>query len=288
MIGQLVQHLLVALITGSGGYLGGHVVETFLAAGYKTVIVARRNSLILNEKAIESWKESYFSNLEVIECDLSTRDTSLEDCLLNSGTILLGDIDCIISCASPFMRSCVNQLEEIVEPTLNIADNIMTFAAAVRRSQLNGTAINKVQKKRNVRVVHVSSSAALRGPGQKPYRSTADGGSYIDTAQTIFSPLDWNTCSKMSGGGMQPYQFAKTVSEQIMFERGKESDIDVISIVPVTMLGPVCNAHHLQLRVEKSQYDYLKAVKGIPGATDGCEERKTFLPGTCATKRHLK
>lgn len=266
MISLLLQQLLVALVTGGSGFLGGHVVETFLEAGYRTILVIREKSFLLNSKTIQSWAERYPNSFQFMLCDLSNESTSLEGALLDSNRMIsLKDVNCIINCASPFKRSYTNSIEDIVEPTFSIVKNVIKFAAAVRQSQLNSgddkTAYEGSQSKK-LRIVHVSSSAALRGAGQVPFNPTSlKDYSLPSPVQTtaskclahdkgMFSTVDWNICSKVDGRGMQSYQFVKTVSEQMIHEMALNIDCDLVSILPVTMLGPICkgqqdNTKHL-------------------------------------------
>jgi nucleoside-diphosphate-sugar epimerase len=53
------------------------------------------------------------------------------------------------------------------------------------------------------RVVVTSSTAALRGPGDRPAR----GG--------LYSEEDWNESSRPDGPGMEAYQYAKTAAERL-------------------------------------------------------------------------
>ena len=280
MISSIVQHLLVAIVTGGGGFLGGHVVETFLKAGYRTVLVIREKSILSNVKTVQFWREQYPTSFEVVICDLSKRGSSLESTLLNSNfNISLEDITCIVNCACPFQRSFVNYIEEIVEPALHIVNNVIELAAAIRHSQRNlGDSNAAYSGSENLRIIHVSSSAALRGTKKLPYNTTLPKASAspfpfvpkpsesVALSGAMFSPLDWNTCSKVHGGGMQSYQFAKTVSEQMMFETASAFDFEVLSIVPVTMLGPICDGQQdntKKMREQKNESDLLGDINEI-------------------------
>ena len=260
MISLIVQQLLVAVVTGGGGFLGGHVVETFLEAGYRTVLVIREKSILSNVKTVQFWREHYPNSFEVVVCDLSNRSSSLENTLLNSNiNVSLEDINCIVNCACPFKRSFVNYIEEIVEPALHIVDNVIEFAIAIRQSQRNSGDNNAAYSgSENLRIIHVSSSAALRGTEQLPYSSSScslvpEPSESVVLPKGMFSPLDWNTCSKIHGGGMQSYQFAKTVAEQMMFEAALVSDFEVVSIVPVTILGPICDGQQDSIKKMSQQ-----------------------------------
>ena len=268
MIWPLLLQSFVALITGGSGYLGGHVVETFLKEGCQTIVLIRNESYASNRRVYDLWSQNYPNNFHVICHDISDTSGSIAESLLGSRIIeSLSDINCIVNCASPFERYFDSALKIIVEPTIIITRNVLNFATTVQSSRVDVGLkdISEGKRRRNLRVVHVSSSAALRGPGQKSYKtsclqktlnlsediqlSTSEvGAAKMTISDTSFSPLDWNACSQFNGSGMQPYQFVKTLSEQMMFESGLKNGFDVISIVPVTMLGPICEAQEYARR----------------------------------------
>lgn len=112
----------------------------------------------------------------------------------------LKEVDVLIHCAAVFKHWAKNPEQEIVQA--NIEGTRITLEAAAR---------NKVKK-----VIYVSSVAAV---GHK-------NGSYLNEVQ-------WNTSPH------NPCYHSKILSEQLAWKLAKNLELDLVSILPSAMIGPI-------------------------------------------------
>ncbi|CAI0440961.1 unnamed protein product [Linum tenue] len=193
-------------VTGAGGFIGSWVVQLLLSNDYPV------HGTVRDPRSEDDDHNKYahlkgLKGLKLFKADLTDYASLLSAIQGCSG---------VFHVASPVQSSsCSSKQEaeaEIIEPTVRGTLNVMKACAEA-----------KVK-----RVVVVSSAAAVvAGPG---YNKPMDETCWSDLAYSaaIEVPDEW-------------YAVAKTEAEREAFEYGHRAGIEVVSICPTLVVGPVMN-----------------------------------------------
>jgi nucleoside-diphosphate-sugar epimerase len=108
---------ITVLITGAGGFIGRHCVQTALARGHKVIAVVRSAASVP-----DSWKDL---QVEVVIADLAVEDTQLSDTLMQA--------DAVIHAAASLAGDEAQQLRDTVEATERLIELMGQMPRAQRR-----------------------------------------------------------------------------------------------------------------------------------------------------------
>ena len=150
-----------ALITGATGGLGGATAEKMHAAGAEVVITGTR------EKVLEELAKKLGDKVHVLPCNLSDRDAV--NSLFSKAEEMAGDID-ILMCNAGITRDglMVKMSDEQWDDV--IAMNLSAVFA------LNRAAVQSMIKRKNGRIINVSSIVGVSGNfGQTNYAASKAG-----------------------------------------------------------------------------------------------------------------
>ncbi|KAK4782611.1 hypothetical protein SAY86_016713 [Trapa natans] len=224
-------------VTGAGGFLASWVVKLLLSKGYTVHGTVRDPN---DEKYSHLNKlDGASENLKLFKADLLDYD-SLESAIQGCSGVLH------VACPVP-PSSVPNPEVEILEPALKGTLNVLKACSQA-----------KVK-----RVVYVSSVASVMMNPNQP-----DGQVWDETCWS-----DKEYC-KSTGNW---YCYSKTEAESAAFEYGKQNGLDVVSVCPSLILGPI-----LQSTLNSSTLVLVKLVKGtyihlVQGGEDSVPNRVRYI-----------
>ncbi|KAK9850976.1 hypothetical protein WJX84_006340 [Apatococcus fuscideae] len=191
-----------AVVTGASGYVATEVVKQLLENGYDVRATVR--SVSAKEK---------IKHLELLGQALPGKVTFYEGDLLKPGSFdeAVKGADYIFHLASPFVAGAPEDPEAFfVKPAVDGTKNVLS---SVLKS-----------KDTIKRVVLTSSFAAMVKPEAGP-----DNGKY-------YTHDDWNTESTLETGA---YRYSKVQAEKAAWDFCKKNGIDMVTIHPTLVMGPV-------------------------------------------------
>ncbi|CAM8974995.1 unnamed protein product [Rhodiola kirilowii] len=205
-------------VTGAGGFVGSWLVKLLLSKGYVVHGTVREPS---DPKYAHLWKlDKAAENLKVFKADL-----------IDYQSISTAFEGCtgVFHVASPVPSSSVpNPEKELIEPAVKGTLNVLK---ACSEAKVN-------------RLVVVSSVAAVTANPAWPTGQVKDESCWSDT----------DHCRKTENW----YMASKTEAEQLAFDYAKNSGLDVVTICPALVLGPV-----LQSTINASSLVLTKLLKGV-------------------------
>ena len=198
------------LVTGATGYLAGHIIKSFLEAGYKVRGTIRSDSGIPKIKAAQGDLSKNLSFVTVT--DIATPHAFDEAVKGVSG---------IIATANPFMLSPTNMEEDLLKPSINGVLSLLD-SAALAGPQLK-------------RVVLTASFASMLDMAA----GTRDG--YVYT-EADWNPATYEEAAASSNGGFA-YCAAKGLAERAGWDwmKEKKPSFGFIAINPPWVFGPQLN-----------------------------------------------
>ncbi|CAL8462007.1 g1538 [Coccomyxa elongata] len=190
------------VVTGATGYIASELVKQLLEKGYNVKGSVR--SLNNKEKIqhLINLGAAFPGKLTLHEADLLS-DGSFDDIV--KGT------DLVFHTASPFViRGIEDPQIDLVDPAVKGTKNVI------------GAAMKSKDSVR--RVVLTSSTAAVvknrKGPGNG----------------SLYTEEDWNDESSLTES---PYMYSKAQAERAAWDMAKEAGLDLVTINPSLVLGPV-------------------------------------------------
>lgn len=200
-----VQPGAVVAVTGASGFIGSHVCNALLAAGYSVRAIVRNPQ--------DSEKTAHLTSL----AGATERLTLHAGDLLQNGSYdeALKTADAVVHTAAVVEIGAVKDAEAtIVRPSIEGVTNVL--GSADRSDSVR-------------RFVHTSSIISTM--------------SYTSPPDTTFSEADWNEASTVANG--DAYGFAKVQAERLVQSHTEGgSKYDCIAVNPGVVLGPcLCKAH---------------------------------------------
>ena len=150
-----------ALVTGATGGIGKEIVANLVAQGAKVIITGTR------ENVLQEIKQNFTNSVDYIVTNLS--DSTMVANLFDDAEKLLGQIDVLVCNAgitkdTLAMRMSDEQWQEVMDVNLTA-----TF-------KLNRAAIKKMMKRRDGRIINISSIVGVTGnAGQANYVASKSG-----------------------------------------------------------------------------------------------------------------
>eukprot|EP00891_Asterochloris_glomerata_P002904 jgi/Astpho2/2904/Aster-01053 len=192
----------IVVVTGVSGFIGSHVAKQLLEKGYHVRGTVRGGGT-KKYGFLTKLGEALPGTLELVEGDIMKEGAFDEAC--KGATYVLHT-------ASPFVIHSDQPQEELVDVAVNGTHNVLSSV---------------VKNKESIRRVLVTSSFAAIRSGKNPV--PAKGGS-------LYTEEDWNNSSTLED---EPYMLSKTLAEKKAWEMAKENGLDMVTINPVFVLGPV-------------------------------------------------
>ncbi|KAK9829424.1 hypothetical protein WJX72_005769 [[Myrmecia] bisecta] len=189
-------------VTGASGFVATELVKQLLERGYTVRGTVR--SVHNKEKVhhLELLGKALPGTLELVEADL-LKEGSFDE--------ILQGCKYVFHTASPFFIESSNPQKELVDPAVQGTINVLNSAANAKDS---------VQ-----RVVLTSTVAAVHGEYLAPPKNGR-----------LYTEEDWNETSNVEN---QAYHVGKTQAERAAWELAKTHDLDLVTILPNFVLGPV-------------------------------------------------
>ncbi|XP_062115459.1 cinnamoyl-CoA reductase CAD2-like isoform X1 [Humulus lupulus] len=202
----------VVCVTGASGYIASWLVKLLLQRGYTVKASIRDLS--------DGKKTEHLVSLDGAKERLQLFKANL----LEEGSFdsVVDDCECVFHTASPVLLTVKNPQEELIEPALNGTLNVLRSCAKVASLK---------------RVVLTSSMAAVLLSGTP---STPD----MIVDETCFSNPIYCKNLKLW------YVLSKTLAEEAAWKFAKENGIDLISLNPGCVIGPLLQPITLNLIVE--------------------------------------
>jgi nucleoside-diphosphate-sugar epimerase len=219
-------------VTGASGYIGAHVLKNLVEHGYQVRACVRDSSLTEKMAYLLAIDEKGPGSIELFSCDLMKAAEGAYDEAFNG-------------CAAVFHVAAdigTNKATGWPAPEVMYEGLLNATAGVLESCKKSGTV---------KRVVYTSSTAAVMGPGlpgrPADYEYTEDdwaGGSY-ETLEQRFTVtnrkgetfMNWNV-------EHSSYAKGKVDTEKYGYEFGETNGIDVISVCPCHVLGPLLGKPH--------------------------------------------
>lgn len=219
----------VVCVTGASGYIASWLVKLLLQKGY-TVRGSVRDPDDPQKTVHLRQLEGANERLHLFKGNLleeGSFDTLIEGC------------ECVFHTASPFFHAVTDPQAELIEPALKGTLNVLRSCA----------------KTSSVRRVVVTSSIAAVAYNEKPRTPE------VTVDETWFSSAE--LCEKMKSW----YVLSKTLAEEAAWKFSKEHGIDMVTINPAMVIGPL-----LQPSLNTSAATILNLINGastFPNASFG-------------------
>lgn len=194
------------LVTGSSGFIGAHVLDQALKAGYQVRAVFRSNDQV---EQFKKYYSSYGAQFEAVKIDGSYADS-------NTWVPVLQGITHILHVASPLAKESDDYEKEIIRPAVDTTTSI--FIAAHKVGGIK-------------RIVFTSSIA-----------SVFDRKSIQEKPGHVYTDADWSRAVEgtVYTDYFVAYASSKTLAERAAWKYVEEHkpEYDVIAINPAYVFGP--------------------------------------------------
>lgn len=191
----------LAVVTGATGYIATELVKQLLERGYAVRGTVRDPHASLKLKELVTLADALPGSIEFVRANLLEKG-SFDEAVKGA--------DVVFHVASPFILTADDPEKDIVRPAVDGTENVLRAVAKA--------------DPRPRRVVVTSSVAAIVGDRSKT------------AANYVYGPDDWNESSTID---KEPYLLSKTLAERRAWELAKELDIEVVTVNPSFVLGPV-------------------------------------------------
>ena len=237
----------IVLVTGPSGYVGAHVFDAVLNAGYKA-----RGTLRSEDKA-DFLKKKYSSTEYADDVSFAIVPDIQAPGALDDA---VKDVEYICHVASPFFIAKHDPVKELIEPAVHGTKNVVN--SALKAPHLK-------------RLVIMSSFAAIK----MHYKLENE-------ENKTYTPEDWNTVTeedvkKDPGKG---YSASKTFAERAAWDMWKEAkpSWDLVTLNPPMLYGPPIHQIHVDRGIEGLNTSLARMVLGIQGETPDFKPKVSLPP----------
>jgi nucleoside-diphosphate-sugar epimerase len=196
-------------VTGGTGFVALELIKQLLELGYHVRATVRDKGATDKVQPLLALGAALPGTLELVEADL-----------LRPGSFDAAFAGChyIFHTASPFFIDAKDPQTELIAPAVEGTRNVMASAA----------------KARPARVILTSSCAAVKGMNNPAPPSNGP----------LYTEADWNETSTIESG--EAYWVSKVQAERAAWEAAKESGLDLVTILPDFIMGPLISAREDQ------------------------------------------
>ncbi|KAI1089853.1 NAD(P)-binding protein [Rostrohypoxylon terebratum] len=230
-----VQNKGTILITGGGGYVGGHIIREALESGFSVRITGRSASSLARTV---SRFPSYTSSLSTVVVPDMTRPEVYESAFAD------GAITHIVHAASPFNLAPEDNVRDLLEPAVRGATAVLDAALRYGAGRVKA-------------VVATSSFAAVVDPAM----GLREGYTY---SEGDWNPTTWDQAAKADG--VVAYCASKALAERAMWEwvgaHKGEVGFGLVTICPAWVFGP----YAYELRDTKGLSESVQLLNAIVDA----------------------
>lgn len=216
-------------VTGASGYIGAHVVKNLVEHGYDVHACLRDTTRADKTSYLLDINDKGPGSVRLFSCDLfKAGDGDYDEAFAGCSAVFHVAADIGTDAAHYGRPSAEKMYRGLVDSTLDILESCRKTGCVKR-------------------VVYTSSAAAVMGPGgpDRPddhifNENDWSGGSY-ETLEERHADPDGVTSWTMEG---RSYAKGKVDAEIAGYRFGEETGIDVISVCPVHVLGPLLGIPH--------------------------------------------
>ena len=206
------------VVTGSGGFIGSHIVLNLVKRGYQVRACVRDASNIANNAHLQSMNQIGPGSVELHSCDM----------------MLPGAYDEVF-------RGAVGVFHAAAEMgNLDGSTPMKVYEGGVEATAL---VIDSIKKSGSVRrLVYTSSFAAVGHPCEEGYQYTED--SWADMNQEARREGSEWTMEVVARNREVAYAMTKVESERLVYSEAEANGFDAFGVCPCHVIGPLLTAGH--------------------------------------------
>ena len=206
------------VVTGSGGFIGSHIVLNLVKRGYQVRACVRDASNIANNAHLQSMNQIGPGSVELHSCDM----------------MLPGAYD-------EAFRWAVGVFHAAAEMgNLDGSTPMKVYEGGVEATAL---VIGSIKKSGSVRrLVYTSSFAAVGHPCEEGYQYTED--SWADMNQEARREGSEWTMEVVARNREVAYAMTKVESERLVYSEAEANGFDAFGVCPCHVIGPLLTAGH--------------------------------------------
>jgi len=206
------------VVTGSGGFIGSHIVLNLVKRGYQVRACVRDASNIANNAHLQSMNQIGAGSVELHSCDM----------------MLPGAYD-------EAFRGAVGVFHAAAEMgNLDGSTPMKVYEGGVEATAL---VIDSIKKSGSVRrLVYTSSFAAVGHPCEEGYQYTED--SWADMNQEARREGSEWTMEVVARNREVAYAMTKVESERLVYSEAEANGFDAFGVCPCHVIGPLLTAGH--------------------------------------------
>jgi len=207
-------------VTGAAGYIGAYVVKNLVEHGYTVRACVRDTTKQSKTQHLLAFNGRGVGKVELYEADI-TKDGVYDKVFQGCCAVMhiAADLAHDRSYGNPFPKKD-SMYHMLMDGTKNV--------------------LSAVEKSGSVkRVIYTSSGAAVKGPGPRGYVWSEKDFCGVGGPEDMEKKWKGHFTNERN-----PYGKGKMDSEMLCYSWGKEKGIDVISIIPEHVLGPILSTAH--------------------------------------------
>ncbi|MDC0214765.1 NAD-dependent epimerase/dehydratase family protein [Gammaproteobacteria bacterium] len=206
------------VVTGSGGFIGSHIVLNLVKRGYQVRACVRDASNEVNNAHLKSMNQIGPGSVELYSCDM----------------MLAGAYDTVFKGAVAVFHAAAEM------GNLEGSTPMKVYEGGVEATRL---VIDSIKRSESVRrLIYTSSFAAVGHPCEEGYRYTED--SWADMNQELRREGSQWSMEIVSKNREVAYAMTKVESERLVYSEADANGFEAFGVCPCHVIGPVLSAGH--------------------------------------------